>query len=96
MNLGGVVDTQHGCVTFQVVSLNKLEKTANRNLKKLRKGNCEALHLKDENLHASVQAGSWLLKAAFQKDVSFGRHHTEHEAEMHPCSNEGQQHPGLH
>lgn len=77
------------------VWLNKLEKTANRNLKKLNKANCKVLHLKTENLHASVQAGAWLLKAAFQKDLSFGEYQAEHELGMHPCSNEGQQPPGL-
>lgn len=68
---------------------------ANRNLKKLNKGNCEVLHLKDEDLHASVQDGGWLLKTGFQKDLNFGGHHAEHEPAMHPCSKEGQQHPRL-
>lgn len=68
---------------------------ANGNLKKLNKGNCEILHLKDENFHASVQAGGWLLKAASQKDLNFGGRHAEHEPATHPCNKEGQQHPEL-
>ncbi|KAJ7426193.1 hypothetical protein WISP_18304 [Willisornis vidua] len=35
----------HNDVTVQIVWLNRLEKMANRNLKKFNKGNCKVLHL---------------------------------------------------
>jgi len=45
MNLGGVADTAHGCVTVQR-DLDRLEKMANRDLKKFSKGNCKIPHLR--------------------------------------------------
>ncbi|GAB0185568.1 mitochondrial enolase superfamily member 1 [Grus japonensis] len=67
--LGGVADTPEGCAAIQQ-DLDRLERWAERNLKKFNKGKCRVLHLGRNNPKHQYRLGVDLLgSSAAEKDL---------------------------